>query len=35
VLLPKLAKLLHEYPDIKTAIISDCGLVDIVAQRLI
>lgn len=33
VLLPKLAKLLHEYPDIKIEIISDYGLADIVAQR--
>jgi DNA-binding transcriptional LysR family regulator len=33
VLLPKLAKLLREYPDIKIEIISDYGLTDIVAQR--
>jgi len=33
VLLPKLAKLLREYPDIKVEIISDYGLTDIVAQR--
>jgi DNA-binding transcriptional LysR family regulator len=33
VLLPKLAKLLREYPDIKIEIISDYGLADIVAQR--
>jgi DNA-binding transcriptional LysR family regulator len=33
VLLPKLTKLLHEYPDIKIEIISDYGLADIVAQR--
>ena len=33
VLLPKLAKLLREYPDIKIEIVSDYGLADIVAQR--
>jgi DNA-binding transcriptional LysR family regulator len=33
VLVPKLAKLLREYPDIKVEIISDYGLTDIVAQR--
>src|SRR3954467_6814814 len=33
VLLPKLAPLLREYPDIKVAIIIDYGLTDIVAQR--
>jgi DNA-binding transcriptional LysR family regulator len=33
VLLPKLAKLLREYPDIKIEIMSDYGLTDIVAQR--
>jgi DNA-binding transcriptional LysR family regulator len=33
VLLPKLPKLLREYPDIKVEIISDYGLADIVAQR--
>ena len=33
VLLPKLAKLLREYPDIKVEIIIDYGLTDIVAQR--
>lgn len=33
VLVPKLAKLLQEYPDIKVEIISDYGLTDIVAQR--
>jgi DNA-binding transcriptional LysR family regulator len=33
VLLPKLANLLREYPDIKIEIISDYGLADIVAQR--
>jgi DNA-binding transcriptional LysR family regulator len=33
VLLPKLAKLLREYPDIKVEVISDYGLTDIVAQR--
>jgi len=33
VLLPKLAKLLSEYPDIKLEIVSDYGLTDIVAQR--
>ncbi len=33
VLLPKLAKLLGEYPDIKVEIISDYGLTDIVSQR--
>ena len=34
VLLPKLAKLLPDYPDIKVEIIIDYGLTDIVAQRL-
>jgi DNA-binding transcriptional LysR family regulator len=33
VLLPKVAKLLREYPDIKIEIVSDYGLADIVAQR--
>src|SRR6201996_1402663 len=33
VLLPKLAKLLRAYPDIKVEIINDYGLTDIVAQR--
>ena len=33
VLLPKLAKLLRAYPDIKVEIICDYGLTDIVAQR--
>jgi DNA-binding transcriptional LysR family regulator len=33
VLLPKLARLLREYPDIKVEIISDYGLTDIVAER--
>ncbi len=33
VLLPKLAKLLREYPDIKVEIICDYGLTDIVAER--
>jgi len=33
VLLPKLSKLLREYPDIKIEIVSDYGLADIVAQR--
>ena len=33
ILLPKLAKLLREYPDIKIEIIIDYGLTDIVAQR--
>src|SRR3954452_15631332 len=33
VLLPKLAPLLREYPDIKVEIIIDYGLADIVAQR--
>jgi DNA-binding transcriptional LysR family regulator len=33
VLLPKLAKLLRQYPDIKVEIISDYGLTDIVTQR--
>src|SRR5258705_8804408 len=33
ILLPKLAKLLREYPDIKVEIISDYGLTDIVTQR--
>src|SRR5437899_3050929 len=33
VLLPKLAKLLPVYPDIKVEIIADYGLTDIVAQR--
>jgi DNA-binding transcriptional LysR family regulator len=31
--LPKLAKLLRKYPDIKVEIVIDYGLVDIVAQR--
>src|SRR6266700_3199124 len=33
ILLPKLAKLLRVYPDIKVEIIIDYGLTDIVAQR--
>jgi DNA-binding transcriptional LysR family regulator len=33
ILLPKLAKLLPEYPDIKVEIIIDYGLTDIVAER--
>jgi DNA-binding transcriptional LysR family regulator len=33
ILLPKLAKLLREYPDIKVEIVIDYGLADIVAQR--
>src|SRR5579871_4165337 len=33
VLIPKLAKLLRDYPDIKVEIISDYGMTDIVAQR--
>ena len=33
VLLPKLSKLLREYPDIKVEIVIDYGLTDIVAQR--
>src|SRR5882757_502034 len=33
VLLPKLAKLLRDYPDIKVEIICDYGLTDIVSQR--
>jgi DNA-binding transcriptional LysR family regulator len=33
ILLPKLAKLLREYPDIKVEIAIDYGLTDIVAQR--
>src|SRR5947209_17887692 len=33
ILLPKLAKLLREYPDIKVDIMIDYGLADIVAQR--
>lgn len=33
ILLPKLAKLLREYPDIKVEITVDYGLTDIVAQR--
>ena len=33
ILVPKLAKLLREYPDIKVEIIIDYGLTDIVAQR--
>jgi DNA-binding transcriptional LysR family regulator len=33
ILVPKLAKLLREYPDIKVEIIIDYGLADIVAQR--
>src|SRR5205823_9281969 len=33
ILLPKLAKFLPEYPDIKAEIITDYGLTDIVAQR--
>src|SRR4051812_19689863 len=33
ILMPKLAKLLREYPDIKVEIITDYGLTDIVTQR--
>src|SRR5882672_946359 len=33
ILLPKIAKLLREYPDIKIEIVIDYGLTDIVAQR--
>src|SRR5438477_5924097 len=33
ILLPKLAKFLRQYPDIKLEIIIDYGLTDIVAQR--
>jgi DNA-binding transcriptional LysR family regulator len=33
ILLPKLATLLRDYPDIKVEIIIDYGLIDIVAQR--
>src|SRR5260221_943155 len=33
VLLPKLAKLLREYPDIKIEIVSDYGMTDIVTER--
>jgi len=33
ILIPKLAKLLRDYPDIKVEIIVDYGLTDIVAQR--
>jgi DNA-binding transcriptional LysR family regulator len=33
ILVPKLAKLLHDYPDIKVEIVIDYGLTDIVAQR--
>src|SRR5437867_10834682 len=33
ILLPKLSKLLREYPDIKVEIVIDYGLTDIVAQR--
>jgi DNA-binding transcriptional LysR family regulator len=33
ILLPKLAKLLRQYPDIKVEIVIDYGLTDIVAQR--
>src|SRR4051812_21936362 len=33
ILLPKLATLLRQYPDIKIEIIIDYGLIDIVAQR--
>src|SRR3954451_16160477 len=33
ILLPKLAKLMREYPDIKVEIIIDYGLTDIVAER--
>ena len=32
-LVPKLAPLLREYPDIKVEMIVDCGLADIVAQQ--
>jgi DNA-binding transcriptional LysR family regulator len=34
ILLPKLAKLLQAYPDIKVEIVVDCGLTDIVAQGI-
>ena len=33
VLLPKLAKFLPEYPDIKVEVIVDNGMIDIVAER--
>jgi len=33
ILLPKLAKLLRDYPDIKVEIVIDYGLIDIVAER--
>lgn len=33
VLLPRLARLLHDYPDIKVEIVIDYGLTDIAAQR--
>ncbi|HJU17783.1 MAG TPA: LysR family transcriptional regulator [Stellaceae bacterium] len=33
ILLPKLAKFLHDYPDIKVEIVIDYGLTDMVAQR--
>src|SRR5208283_5020738 len=33
VLLPRLAKLLREYPDIKVELVTDYGLTDIVAER--
>jgi DNA-binding transcriptional LysR family regulator len=33
ILMPKLAKLLKQYPDIKIEVITDYGLTDIVAQR--
>jgi DNA-binding transcriptional LysR family regulator len=33
ILLPKLAKLLQQYPDVKVEVIVDYGLTDIVAQR--
>jgi DNA-binding transcriptional LysR family regulator len=33
ILLPKVAKLLRDYPDIRVEIVVDYGLVDIVAQR--
>ena len=33
VLMPKLSKLLREYPDIKVEMVVDFGLTDIVAER--
>src|SRR5438270_13879560 len=34
ILLPRIAKLLRDYPDIKIEIVIDYGLTDIIAQRL-